>query len=49
MSVLLQDRVSSGLCDCGRAGTAELVEPSTSNQVSSSLLCITEAFWSFQE
>lgn len=49
VSVPLQDGVSSGPCGCGRAGTTELVEPSASNQASSSLLCITEAFWSFHE
>lgn len=53
MSLLLRDCVSSGLCGCGRAGTRKLgsrsVELSASNQISSSLICISEVFWSFHQ
>lgn len=48
--LLLQDCFSSGLCGCGHTKTRKLgscsMELSASGQIPSSLVCITEVFWS---
>lgn len=47
---MLQDCFSSGLCGCEHTGTRKLsscsMELSASGQIPSSLVCITEVFWS---
>lgn len=50
---MLQDRVSHEICGCGRAGTGKFgslcTEPSASDQISFSPVCVTEVHWSFHQ